>query len=184
MYATLISHWKVGSHFNKARVLFRWILLRLYPSCFETSVFVPYMAMCGLSVHLKRELAYLLNFRTDHSDSFKRLNLEHVWGHHFIFLKASWLHSKSTGINVINNYGLPCLTSHYLSFPDVLRLSCLHLFLSVGGWDRQESQGMLVFKYIFGLGFKTGGWKNFQQTSGLENPFVSLDTVLPADILT
>lgn len=43
---------------------------------------------------------------------------------------------------------------------------------------------MLVFKYIFGLGFKTGGRKNFQQTSGLENPFVSLDTVLPADILT
>lgn len=43
---------------------------------------------------------------------------------------------------------------------------------------------MLVFKYIFGLGFKTEDRKNFQQTSGLENPFVSPDTVLPADILT
>lgn len=140
------------------------------------------MAMCGLSVHWKEALAYLLNFRADLLDSFKRLNLEHVWGHHFIFLKASWLHSKSTGINVINNYGLPCLTSHYLSFPDVLRLSYLHLSLSAGGWDRQESKRMLVFKYIFGSGFKTEGWKNFQQTRGLENPFVSLDTMLPADI--
>lgn len=50
--------------------------------------------------------------------------------------------------------------------------------------DRQESKATLVFKYIFGLGFKTEGWKNFQQTNGLENPFVSPDTVLPADIPT
>lgn len=56
--------------------------------------------------------------------------------------------------------------------------------MTAGRWDRQESKGMHVFKYIFGLGFKKVGWKNFQQTSGLENPFVSTDTVLPADILT
>lgn len=105
------------------------------PTLIYVFVCVPFMAMCGLSVHWKKApLAYLLNLQTDHTDSFKRLNLEHGWGHHFIFLKASWLHSKSTGINVINNYGLPCLTSHYLSFPDVLCLSCLHLFL---GWVRQ-----------------------------------------------
>lgn len=57
-------------------------------------------------------------------------------------------------------------------------------FSLLGVRDRQESEGTLAFKYVFGRGFKRGGWKNFQQTSGLENPFVSLDTVLPADILT
>lgn len=57
-------------------------------------------------------------------------------------------------------------------------------FSLLGVRDRQESEGTPAFKYVFGRGFKSGGWKNFQQTSGLENPFVSLDTVLPADILT
>lgn len=52
------------------------------------------------------------------------------------------------------------------------------------GRGRRESKDMFVFKYIFGSGFKTVGLKNFQQTTGLENPFVSADTVLPADILT
>lgn len=52
-----------------------------------------------------------------------------------------------------------------------------------GGETDRSLKGMLVFKYIFGLLFKTGGWKNFQQTSGLGNPFVSPDTVLPADIV-
>lgn len=60
-------------------------------------------------------------------------NLERVSGHHFILLKALWPLSKSPGINVINNYGLARLTSHYLSFPDILRLSYLHLFLPAGG---------------------------------------------------
>lgn len=45
------------------------------------------------------------------------------WGHHFIFLKALLLLSQSTGINVITYYGLPCLTSHYLSFPECLSCS-------------------------------------------------------------
>lgn len=67
-----------------------------------------------------------------------------------------------------------------MSFASPARVSVSLL----GVRDRQESEGALAFKYVFGRRFKRGGWKNFQQTSGLENPFVSLDTVLPADILT
>ena len=165
------------------------MLLRLY---LGFTIFVLYTTMWSLFVD-SGNWCHLSNFRTDHSEPFKSLNLEHVedttlysWKHHGCIPKAR-------EINVINNYGLPRLTSHYLSFPDVLRLpppaSLSHRFSVESaqwqlGWDRQESTTTLVFKYIFGLGFKTGGWKNFKQTSGLENPFVRPDTVLPADILT
>lgn len=109
----------------------------------------------------------LLSFSSVRSEPFTKAERGTCWGHHFTFLKASWLRSKSAGINVINNYGPPCPTSRYLSFPDVLRLAslarvfpspkCLNRQWPPRGWDRQEPKGILLVKYIFGWPFCVGG---------------------------
>lgn len=136
------------------------------------------MAICGLSLDWNRH--NIFNFRTDRSDLFKKAQPGTCWGHHFIFLKASWLHSKSTGINVINNYGLPRfdISLFELSWcpspflPASVSLCHGNVLASQntqwqpggdGGWvvwgmDRSLKE-CLLFKYIFGLGFKTGGLK-------------------------